>query len=129
MFADSRLCPSPLPSLSQKQPGGDQSPPQKLTKLAIGVEGGAHSALDVKWRTETNLRTWPSGEPVVATEKMNAAVAAVLRVQDTGTKEEAKSWEKRIHPCEHTLTLQQDELAASRPVQATCSQCDLKAPL
>lgn len=110
--------------------GTEHSPPQKLTKLAIGVEGGAQLDGGVKWRQETRVRQWPTGDAAPQSPVIDSAVAALLAATDTGTKAEAAAWEKRMVPCHHTRSLAQDPRAAQAAVGSkSCSRCALKSPL
>lgn len=103
-------------------------PAQKLTKLAIGVEGGAQVAGLHKWHTETQLRQLRTGElePNPGLEASELA-ARLLAATDVGTQGDAVAWELSRQACEHTLTLQQEEGRAK--TGSHCGMCDLEKPM
>jgi ubiquitin carboxyl-terminal hydrolase 5/13 len=108
--------------------GAAEEPAAKLTKLAIGVEGGAQVNDTHSWRTETKLRLFPGGGAVEnASAKVNETVKLLLAATDVGNKAEAKAWENKLFPCEHTLTLQQGE--GVQRLGDTCNSCSLTKPL
>jgi ubiquitin carboxyl-terminal hydrolase 5/13 len=108
---------------------GGVEPAAKLTKLAIGVEGGAQVNDAHSWRQETQLRLFPSGEKVAAepSAKVAETVKLLLAATDVGNKAEAKAWEDKTLPCEHTLLLQQG--APVHRLGSTCTACSLSKPL
>ncbi len=103
-------------------------PVQKLTKLAIGVEGGAQTDEGHSWRTEHAVRRFPGGAVVEKpTGRVAETAALLLSATDVGHKQESKAWENKHFPCEHTLTLQQG--APLERLGDTCTSCDLRRPL
>ena len=59
--------------------------------------------------------------------KLKEVVEAILKAEDQGKKEDNQTWEKKIEPCEHTLTLQQDPNAPKLEKKqfAHCGKCEL----
>jgi ubiquitin carboxyl-terminal hydrolase 5/13 len=109
-------------------PVSAEEPAQKLTKLAIGVEGGAQVNDAHSWRTEHSVKRFPGGATVDnPTGRVAETVTQLLNATDVGNKQESKAWENKILPCEHTLTLHQG--APLERLGATCTSCDLRKPL
>ena len=109
-------------------PVAAEEPAQKLTKLAIGVEGGAQVNDAHSWRTEDSVLRFPGGQAVEnPTGRVAETVTKLLNATDVGNKQESKAWENKLFPCEHTLTLQQG--APLERLGSTCTACDLRKPL
>eukprot|EP00002_Diphylleia_rotans_P021157 TRINITY_DN411_c0_g1_i1.p1 TRINITY_DN411_c0_g1~~TRINITY_DN411_c0_g1_i1.p1 ORF type:complete len:759 (-),score=138.54 TRINITY_DN411_c0_g1_i1:202-2478(-) len=104
-------------------------PPQKITKVAIGVEGGLK--LDEEKYVE-NFSVYCFACKVThkldETLQLQQSVDQVMKASSAAKKEELKAWENLRNPCEHTLTLQQVS-GAVVPSTQKCHDCDVSTHL
>jgi ubiquitin carboxyl-terminal hydrolase 5/13 len=97
----------------------------EITKLAIGVEGGAVGEVEY----ETSYRVWCSWCGAASAEGEKALAAQVKSLINTDSpfkKQSLASWEVELLPCEHSLTLQQH---ITNKNLEHCSSCDLSTNL
>eukprot|EP01091_Cochliopodium_minus_P014742 TRINITY_DN5055_c1_g1_i1.p1 TRINITY_DN5055_c1_g1~~TRINITY_DN5055_c1_g1_i1.p1 ORF type:complete len:781 (+),score=295.31 TRINITY_DN5055_c1_g1_i1:1-2343(+) len=109
--------------------GEVKSPPKKITKLAIGKEGGAELPTERQYDISSNVVFWADENAKVEVEgKLKEVVDGILKAEDQGKKEDNNSWEKTIELCEHTLTLQQEPNIpkVDKKENCHCHKCDLK---
>jgi ubiquitin carboxyl-terminal hydrolase 5/13 len=98
---------------------------KEITKLAVGVKGGAVGEDEY----ETNHQLWclrcgklvPEGEA-----KLEAQIKSLINTDSPFKKQTLAVWELEIHPCEHSLTLQQEIHNKSLE---HCGQCELSTNL
>eukprot|EP00696_Hemimastix_kukwesjijk_P000558 gnl/Hemi2/1075_TR387_c0_g1_i1.p1 gnl/Hemi2/1075_TR387_c0_g1~~gnl/Hemi2/1075_TR387_c0_g1_i1.p1 ORF type:complete len:770 (+),score=246.94 gnl/Hemi2/1075_TR387_c0_g1_i1:47-2356(+) len=105
-------------------------PPQKITRLAIGGEGGA-SLEGPEYEYVTSVRCAFCG-PVTAetaspTGNVFEVVAAVMAAPSQSTADEIKAWSLERKPCRHTQNLQQNADAPQLADKslAHCGNCAL----
>ena len=112
---------------------GLEEPPAKMTKLAI-VEEREEDKFDhittLKcWSCESQLGRELPGRSDDA--KMKELVGGIMTSLSSARQSEVKAWEEEIEACEHTLLLEQSELAG--PIDesglAQCQKCNLKENL
>ncbi|KAG1466490.1 hypothetical protein G6F56_004680 [Rhizopus delemar] len=112
----------------QKRSEGDESRPQKMSKLAIDP-----TAEEPQYDYETLVRCYEcNGQEASSqiTSEVNAIVEAVLSSLSSAKQSEVKAWEEVITPCEHTLCLVQDEpKRLEQQDLAHCAECDLNENL
>lgn len=97
----------------------------EITKLAIGVEGGALG--DVEYETTYKVWCFSCGKNVPEGDAaLQAQVQSLINTDSPFKKQSLASWEVEIHPCEHTLTLQQE--AVNKNLE-NCSDCQLSTNL
>ena len=105
--------------------------PKKITKLAIGKPGGADFTGD-DWEQILEV-TCLECNKALDYEKDNeikSLVTSVLNASSENEKEDIKAWEEEICPCEHTLTLVQNEgIKIAEKSIAKCNDCDLSSNL
>ena len=105
--------------------------PKKITKLAIGKPGGADFTGD-DWEQILEV-TCLECNKALDYEKDNeikSLVTSVLNASSENEKEDIKAWEEEIYPCEHTLTLVQNEgIKIAEKSIAKCNDCDLSSNL
>ena len=105
--------------------------PKKITKLAIGKPGGADFTGD-DWEQILEV-TCLECNKTLDYEKDNeikSLVTSVLNASSENEKEDIKAWEEEIYPCEHTLTLVQNEgIKIAEKSIAKCNDCDLSSNL
>jgi ubiquitin carboxyl-terminal hydrolase 5/13 len=102
--------------------------PAKISKLAIGVEGGAAVDPAVEYATAYAVScaacdlSWPGDDPAVA-----PLVAAVRDASAAGTRQAAEAWELELTACEHTLCLAQPEAVPRLDSTSLvkCGDCEL----
>ncbi|OCB86559.1 ubiquitinyl hydrolase [Sanghuangporus baumii] len=121
----------PKPTSPRRE--GREEPPAKITKLAIIEERE-----EDKFDHITTLKCWgcksQSGRELPELsddEKVKGLVRDIMTSLSSARQSEVKAWEEEIEACEHTLLLEQSELAG--PVEesglAQCTKCDLKENL
>eukprot|EP00743_Colponemidia_sp_Colp-15_P001664 GILK01001820.1.p1 GENE.GILK01001820.1~~GILK01001820.1.p1 ORF type:complete len:787 (-),score=161.23 GILK01001820.1:112-2472(-) len=105
-------------------------PPQKITKLAIGVEGGADVNTDL-YEYDTTVKCLACATVLDKTSpELSSLVDSVMLASSASMQESTKEWEAQRFPCEHTLTLQQQNNAAiAQKSLAHCGQCELSSNL
>ena len=105
--------------------------PKKITKLAIGKPGGADFTGD-EWEQLLEV-TCLDCNKTLDYEKDNeikSLVTSVLNASSENEKEDIKAWEEELFPCEHTLTLVQNEgIKIAEKSIAKCNDCDLSSNL
>ena len=102
-----------------------------ITKLAIGVPGGADFTGE-EWEQQLTVRCLGCNKnlPYEKDPKIQALVTSIINASSECEKEGIKMWEETIIPCEHTLTLQQQEgIQIAEKSIAKCHDCDLSSNL
>ena len=105
--------------------------PQKITKLAIGKPGGADFSGE-EWEQLIELRCLICNKSLDYEKDtvLKSLVTSVLNASSENEKEDIKAWEEEIFPCEHTLTLVQNEgVKIAEKSIAKCNDCDLSSNL
>lgn len=102
----------------------------KITKLAIGMEGGIDASKMFEVETSYDYIYLGSGESSIKKEDVAGLMKSIVESNSAAKKNELASWEAQILPCEHTLTLDQSAAAkiASKDL-AKCGYCDLNTNL
>ena len=110
----------------------EEKKPQQITKLAIGKPGGADFS-DEKWEQSIEIKclkcnkTLPSSSQ---SQKIKDLIQSILMSSSENEKSGIKAWEEEIFPCEHTLTLHQNEgIKIAEKSIAKCNDCDLSSNL
>ena len=63
-------------------------------------------------------------------QTLKALVDSVINATSVQTQSKIEEWEDEIHPCEHTLTLQQqNQNKIASKLMAHCGSCDLSSNL
>ena len=105
--------------------------PKTITKLAIGKPGGADFTGE-DWEQIIEIRCLEC-QKTLEYEKDNeikSLVTSVLNASSENEKEDIKAWEEEIFPCEHTLTLVQNEgIKIAEKSIAKCNDCNLSSNL
>ena len=115
----------------KKEKNDKKEEPKTITKLAIGKPGGADFTGD-EWEQLLEVRCLQC-DKALEYEKNNqikSLVTSVLNASSENEKEDIKAWEEEIFPCEHTLTLKQNEgIKIAEKSIAKCNDCDLSSNL
>ena len=114
-----------------KDNSSDPKEVKKITKLAIGKPGGAdfsgeewEQIIEVKCLKCNNVLDYKKDV------KLNDLVVSILNASSESDKEGIKAWEEEILPCEHTLTLQQNQgIKIAEKAIAKCNDCELSSNL
>ncbi|KAL3469471.1 hypothetical protein BJX99DRAFT_241252 [Aspergillus californicus] len=104
-----------------------EEPPQKISKLAINAETD-----EDRYDTSTRVVCYSCGQDDVdrSGSKFKSIIEGVMNATAFSKREEIKAWEQEFIPCEHTLTLAQQESKDFEPKDLSrCSTCDLKQNL
>ncbi|KAL4947751.1 hypothetical protein BDW69DRAFT_177823 [Aspergillus filifer] len=102
-------------------------PPQKISKLAINAETD-----EDRYDTSTRVVCYSCGHDDVDRSRGNlqSVIEGVMSAITYSKREEIKAWEQEFIPCEHTLSLDQQE---SKQIDSQglsqCSMCNLKENL
>ncbi|KAF7587566.1 hypothetical protein BBP40_007031 [Aspergillus hancockii] len=102
-------------------------PPQKISKLAIAAETD-----EDRYDTTTRVICYHCGQDDIdkSSSGLMTAIEGVMNAMTFSKREEVKAWEQEFVPCEHTLSLNQND---SRHIESRdlshCSMCDLKENL
>ena len=110
----------------------EEKKPQQITELAIGKPGGADFS-DEKWEQSIEIKclkcnkTLPSSSQ---SQKIKDLIQSILMSSSENEKSGIKAWEEEIFPCEHTLTLHQNEgIKIAEKSIAKCNDYDLSSNL
>eukprot|EP00735_Rhodelphis_limneticus_P009050 TRINITY_DN2503_c0_g1::TRINITY_DN2503_c0_g1_i1::g.19124::m.19124 TRINITY_DN2503_c0_g1::TRINITY_DN2503_c0_g1_i1::g.19124 ORF type:complete len:805 (+),score=50.59,sp/P56399/UBP5_MOUSE/34.24/1e-149,UCH/PF00443.24/2.1e-48,UCH_1/PF13423.1/7.1e+03,UCH_1/PF13423.1/2.6e-25,UBA/PF00627.26/54,UBA/PF00627.26/6.6e-12,UBA/PF00627.26/1.3e-05,zf-UBP/PF02148.14/0.0099,zf-UBP/PF02148.14/1.4e+04,zf-UBP/PF02148.14/2.8e-20,zf-UBP/PF02148.14/1.4e+04,zf-UBP/PF02148.14/5.1e+03,UBA_3/PF09288.5/5.2e+02,UBA_3/PF09288.5/ len=108
-------------------------PPQKITKVAIGIVGGATQD-EQEYIYHTSVRCVSCGFVELdqtSHPSLPEVIRAVTEAPSAAKKEELKAWENQTRPCSHTRDLQQasDASRIGAQGQAHCGNCDLNENL
>jgi len=83
----------------------------EITKVAIGKEGGALGGpeYDTKYTLycATCNNVWDDF-PSLNNKTLEGLIASLIDCDSAYKKQALVSWELEVHPCEHTLTLEQN---------------------
>lgn len=112
----------------KKEEGGEQ----KITKLAINKPGGIDLISNEKWEHWLSIHCKACNEDIdyIKNPQLNDLVTSILNTITAEKQKEANDWELEINPCEHTLTLQQEEnVKIASKMKATCNDCNLSSNL
>jgi ubiquitin carboxyl-terminal hydrolase 5/13 len=90
----------------QKQ-SGEEAVSQKITKLAVGKPGGIDFS-DEEWELWTTLRCLTCGTDLDKPEALTPMFDSIMASNSALFQSGVEEWEMEYHPCEHTLTLQQE---------------------
>ena len=112
---------------------GDGEPAKKITKLAIGVEGGA-DGVGKEYEFEYRVRCKECNVDLDEAQ-LDATVAQTIEIvkaaASAAVQDSMDAWEVKIQPCEHVLLLEQAARPADAPpvltpgVTAKCDKCEL----
>ena len=105
--------------------------PKKITKLAIGKPGGADFTGE-EWEQLIEVRCLICDKTLDYENDnvLKSLVTSVLNASSENEKQDIKAWEEEIFPCEHTLTLVQNEgIKIAEKSIAKCNDCDLSSNL
>ena len=105
--------------------------PKQITKLAIGKPGGADFSGD-EWEQilEVKCLICKKSFEYEKDETIKSLVTSILNAASENQKDDIKAWEMEIFPCEHTLTLVQNEgIKIAEKSIAKCNDCDLSSNL
>lgn len=103
----------------------------KITKLAVGVPGGAEIEKDeYEQKIEIKCISCNKTIPYENNEKLNNLVISIINSSTESQKSDIQAWEEKIFPCEHTLTLHQDENKIIQENELNkCNDCDINKNL
>ncbi|KAL2833215.1 hypothetical protein BDW59DRAFT_138286 [Aspergillus cavernicola] len=104
-----------------------EEPPQKISKLAINAETD-----DDRYDTSTRVICYSCDQDDVdkSSGKLQSVIEGVMTATAFSKREEIKAWEQEFVPCEHTLTVAQQETNAFESKDLSqCSKCDLNQNL
>ncbi|KAG5293569.1 ubiquitin carboxyl-terminal hydrolase [Histoplasma capsulatum G186AR] len=102
-------------------------PPPKMSKLAITAES-EEDRYDTT--TRVNCHSCQVSDIEKSAGKLPAVVNGVLKAATFSRKEEVKAWEQEYKPCQHILSLVQDQSNQTTSKDlCKCSSCDLKENL
>ncbi len=111
-------------SISQSEP--------KITKIAIGKPGGIELDSNEKWERWQSVHCKACNVDIDYTKdsRLNDLVTSILNTSSAENKDKVVDWELDILPCEHTLTLHQDEgVQIASKLSATCADCNVSSAL
>ncbi|KJE92496.1 ubiquitin carboxyl-terminal hydrolase ubp14 [Capsaspora owczarzaki ATCC 30864] len=110
--------------------------PAKITKLAIGVAGGAEAS-EQKYTFSWHVRCFVCNFPEVSlfdpavTPAITSTASSIMAAESGDKRAEVKAWELEIEACQHTRQL--DQLARDAPLAgkslATCNECSINSNL
>ena len=109
----------------------DDEKPKMITKLAIGKPGGADFTGE-EWEQSIELKCLECNKSLnyEKDESIKSLITSVLNASSENEKEDIKAWEEEILPCEHTLTLKQNEgIKIAEKSIAKCNDCELSSNL
>ncbi|KAL2844294.1 hypothetical protein BJY01DRAFT_215023 [Aspergillus pseudoustus] len=104
-----------------------EEPPQKISKLAITAETD-----EDRYDTNTHVVCFSCDQGNVEglSSRLQTVIDGVLNATTFSKKEEIKAWEQEFVPCEHTISLVQEEPKGIESQDLSqCSMCDLKQNL
>jgi ubiquitin carboxyl-terminal hydrolase 5/13 len=103
------------------------TPPAKITKLAIGIEGGVAVDTD-EVKTEVEARCLSCGLILNGHhDKLNTVINELMHAPSASEQEELRAWQEDIVSCEHCYSISQDPVHLGS--MDSCFMCDLKANL
>ena len=105
--------------------------PKMITRLAIGKPGGADFTGE-EWEQIIELKCLECNKSLdyEKNETIKSLITSVLNASSENEKEDIKAWEEEILPCEHTLTLKQNEgIKIAEKSIAKCNDCELSSNL
>lgn len=90
------------------------------------MEGGIDASKKFEVETAHKYKYLGNGESPIKEAELTALTKSILEADSASKKNEIEAWEAQIYPCEHTLTLNQDEVkkVASKDL-AHCGLCEL----
>ena len=103
----------------------------KITKLAVGLPGGAELEEDqYDQKIEIKCLNCNKIIPHENNEKLNSLIISIINSSSEAQKSEIKAWEEKIYPCEHTLTLVQNngKILTENELKK-CNDCDINKNL
>ena len=115
----------------KKEVAEKKDEPKTITKLAIGKPGGADFTGE-EWEQVLELKCLKCNKSLEyeKDEKLRDLITSILNTSSESEKEDIKAWELEIHPCEHTLLLQQNPgVKIAEKSIAKCNDCNLSSNL
>ena len=105
--------------------------PEKITKIAIGKEGGAHiPGDDYETKIEVRCLFCKKTLPYEEDEDIKKLVDYILNASSENQKKDKEEWELNIYSCEHSLTLEQNEgIIVEEKSLNKCKDCELNKNL
>ena len=104
------------------------SEPQKITRLAIGKEGGAGYSPD-QWDTQLSLKCLACRIPLDRADDLEPLVNSILISNSALMENAVGEWEMEHKPCTHTRGLVQTGGPIAEKSLAGCGECELRANL
>ncbi|KAL2866346.1 ubiquitin-specific protease UBP14 [Aspergillus lucknowensis] len=104
-----------------------EEPPQKISKLAITAETD-----EDRYNLSTRLVCYSCDQETTkaSNSKLQPIIVGVMNATTFSKREEIKAWEQEFIPCEHTISLVQQEPRHIKSQDLSqCSRCDLKENL
>jgi ubiquitin carboxyl-terminal hydrolase 5/13 len=96
--------------------------PQKITKLAIGVEGGFQFDSEDRFNYEHEPYCFTCQRSLMndSSPALTQATAAVLSASTVSKQESQKAWQEELVDCEHIRNLKQDSNAPKLAQKCKC---------
>ena len=104
------------------------SEPQKITRLAIGKEGGAGYSPDT-WDTQLSLKCMACRLPLERADDLEPLINSILISNSALMESAVGEWEMEYKPCTHTRGLVQTGGLIAEKSLAGCGDCELRANL
>ena len=102
-----------------------------ITKIAIRKPEGEEISFE-EWEQVLELKCLRCNKSLEfeKDEEIKDLITSILNYASQNEKEDLKSWELNIFPCEHTLALQQSKgIKIAEKSNAKCNECDLNSNL
>ena len=105
--------------------------PEKITKLAIGKEGGVSlQGEEYEFKVEVKCLSCKKTLPYQEDEDIKKLVDYILNASSENQKIDKDEWELNIYSCEHSLTLEQNEgIIVEEKSLNKCKDCELNKNL
>ena len=104
---------------------------KKITKIAVGVPGGAETESD-EYEDKVEIICMKCNKviPHENDDKLKNLVLGIINSSSEAQKNDIKAWEEKIIPCEHTLTLEQiiGKMLTEDDLKK-CNDCDINKNL
>eukprot|EP00164_Ancoracysta_twista_P002700 GFYU01003594.1.p1 GENE.GFYU01003594.1~~GFYU01003594.1.p1 ORF type:complete len:771 (-),score=253.40 GFYU01003594.1:21-2333(-) len=102
----------------------NEGPPEKITRLAIGVEGGAINEKQYTFETEFKCVPCNAAVPEPSVQ-MTASKEGIMNALSISKRDELSSWENQLTSCTHIDNCQQTEASLAAKTLAHCQSCEL----
>ena len=109
-------------------PETTSSEPQKITRLAIGKEGGAGYSSEV-WDTQVTVKCLACRITLERSDDLEPLIQSILISNSALLENAVGEWEMEYRPCIHTKGLVQTGGVIAAKSLAGCGECDLRANL